>query len=175
MPDIDETKLTNDAFSEYYDFNEGMSDRGCTCFQCAPCSYCTHPGNPENLIEDPTAWRNNTMKLSNIKDIQKIQRMAGEINEGISNYTRCKKSEREGTIKITATAKNGRPQPIATNKECDSTGSTHHLALDATELELLDWIINRAIDRHQTEINGQLESLGVDSKLNLSTGEIEEN
>ena len=41
-------------------FNEWLSkyqfESGCTCFKSAPCSYCTHPGNPNNLAEDDDAW-----------------------------------------------------------------------------------------------------------------------
>lgn len=34
-----------------------FSDRGCVCFTgCAPCSWCTHPGNPLNQNEDDNAW-----------------------------------------------------------------------------------------------------------------------
>lgn len=111
------------------------------------------------------------MKLSNIKEVQQIQRMAAEINEGISNYTRCKKDEHNGTIEITATAKNGHQRTVAANKEKAQVTS---LALDETELELLDWIVMRAKARHEAELNTQLGSLGVDSKINLLTGEIED-
>lgn len=39
-----------DEFDMYYTF------RGCTCFISAPCSFCTHEGNPLNLAEDEDAW-----------------------------------------------------------------------------------------------------------------------
>jgi hypothetical protein len=29
---------------------------GCSCHISAPCSSCVHPGNPNNLAEDDTAW-----------------------------------------------------------------------------------------------------------------------
>lgn len=41
------------AFRFYEDYGSG----NCVCFLgCAPCSSCTHPGNPVNLEEDPHAW-----------------------------------------------------------------------------------------------------------------------
>jgi hypothetical protein len=39
-------------------FIKEYADRGCTCFASPPCSFCTHEGNPENLLEaeDPETW-----------------------------------------------------------------------------------------------------------------------
>ncbi len=34
-----------------------MNTTGCTCFQCAPCGACTHPGNTLNLEENDDVWR----------------------------------------------------------------------------------------------------------------------
>lgn len=36
---------------DYLDFKIYYEDRGCTCFNCAPCSWCVHPGNPHNGVE----------------------------------------------------------------------------------------------------------------------------
>lgn len=47
----EEYQAKADSFDEYY------RERGCTCFQSAPCSYCTDPGNPENLENNEDAWR----------------------------------------------------------------------------------------------------------------------
>lgn len=33
-----------------------LSDRGCSCFNSAPCSFCIHPGNPFNQECDDEAW-----------------------------------------------------------------------------------------------------------------------
>lgn len=50
--------LTDDAEAEADDFRRiGYHHSGCSCFTgCAPCSWCTHPGNPLNLEEDDSAW-----------------------------------------------------------------------------------------------------------------------
>lgn len=49
--------LTEEAEAEADDFRRTQEDRGCNCFTgCAPCSWCTHPGNPLNLDEDDDAW-----------------------------------------------------------------------------------------------------------------------
>lgn len=55
--EFDEDLLTEDALDEHLDFESEHSDRGCTCFLSPPCSYCTHPGNPTNLMEDENAWQ----------------------------------------------------------------------------------------------------------------------
>jgi hypothetical protein len=48
--------LTEEADAERADFIE--YGRGCSCHTgCAPCSHCTHPGNPMNQEEDESAWR----------------------------------------------------------------------------------------------------------------------
>ena len=49
--------LTEEAEAEADDFRRVQKDRGCVCFTgCAPCGWCTHPGNPLNLGEDDEAW-----------------------------------------------------------------------------------------------------------------------
>ncbi len=49
--------LTEWAEAEADDFRRTQEDRGCVCFTgCAPCCWCTHPGNPLNLEEDEDAW-----------------------------------------------------------------------------------------------------------------------
>lgn len=54
-------RLTQNARLDREDFERGdhndegisLADRGCICFTgCAPCSYCTHPGNPRNQEDD---------------------------------------------------------------------------------------------------------------------------
>lgn len=48
--------LTDEADAERGEFIE--FSRGCSCHTgCAPCSHCTHPGNPVNQAEDESAWR----------------------------------------------------------------------------------------------------------------------
>lgn len=50
-------RLTDEAQAEADDFRLTQEDRGCVCFTgCAPCSWCTHPGNPLNLEYDDAAW-----------------------------------------------------------------------------------------------------------------------
>lgn len=50
-------RLTERAEAEADDFSRTQEDRGCACFTgCAPCCWCTHPGNPMNLAEDDDAW-----------------------------------------------------------------------------------------------------------------------
>lgn len=45
------------AEAEADDFDRTQEFRGCICFTgCAPCCWCTHPGNPINLAEDDDAW-----------------------------------------------------------------------------------------------------------------------
>lgn len=38
------------------DFELHYADRCCTCHMNAPCSWCTHEGNPHNLMENDDAW-----------------------------------------------------------------------------------------------------------------------
>lgn len=38
--------LTAEAQADRDDFELNFEQHGCTCFLCAPCSFCTHPGNP---------------------------------------------------------------------------------------------------------------------------------
>lgn len=49
-------QLTEQAENDRAEFYANYAYRGCTCFQVAPCGYCTHPGNPLNQEEDETAW-----------------------------------------------------------------------------------------------------------------------
>ncbi len=48
--------LTEEAQAEADDFDITTSDRGCSCCISPPCCWCTHPGNPHNLVEDDDAW-----------------------------------------------------------------------------------------------------------------------
>lgn len=48
-------ELTEEAQAERWAFEELG---GCSCFNgCAPCSHCTHPGNPLSQEEDPSCWK----------------------------------------------------------------------------------------------------------------------
>lgn len=57
-------RLTQEARYDRADFETrdaesgiSLADRGCICFTgCAPCSFCTHPGNPLNQNENDDAW-----------------------------------------------------------------------------------------------------------------------
>lgn len=46
----EDAQWDRDAFEKRDDeYGVSLADRGCICFTgCAPCSYCTHPGNPVN-------------------------------------------------------------------------------------------------------------------------------
>lgn len=49
--------LTPEAERELGQFEADYGELGCVCFTgCAPCGWCTHPGNPLNQAEDETAW-----------------------------------------------------------------------------------------------------------------------
>jgi hypothetical protein len=64
--DIPERVLTEEGEalkSSFEQNNEAVWGRSCTCFQGhAPCSWCTDPGNPLNLREDETMWREKTQE-----------------------------------------------------------------------------------------------------------------
>jgi len=50
--------LIDECQEEYEDWFFMNLDRGCTCFTgCAPCSWCTHPGNPIGLNECYECWK----------------------------------------------------------------------------------------------------------------------
>lgn len=57
-------RLTQEARYDRADFEAhnhesgiSLADRGCICFTgCAPCSFCTHPGNPLNQNENDDVW-----------------------------------------------------------------------------------------------------------------------
>lgn len=42
-----------DAFENW---RRAYGNRGCTCFQSAPCGSCTHEGNPYELQVNDDAW-----------------------------------------------------------------------------------------------------------------------
>lgn len=51
-----ERVLTDEAQADRDDFKQ--NGRGCAChLGCAPCSHCTHPGNPRNQDDDESCWR----------------------------------------------------------------------------------------------------------------------
>jgi hypothetical protein len=52
-----EDRLNDEGLELLDEFNLQFSDSGCSCFQCPPCSWCTHPGNPHNLIEDDSLMK----------------------------------------------------------------------------------------------------------------------
>lgn len=56
---IDCDELTDAAFADFEAFLMKYDDGACYCHISPPCGYCTHPGNPINLVEDETAWRDN--------------------------------------------------------------------------------------------------------------------
>ena len=50
--------LKPEYFSLLEDFRAKHDGRCCSCHIHPPCSWCTDPGNPLNLIEDDDAWEN---------------------------------------------------------------------------------------------------------------------
>ena len=48
--------LTEEADNDRVDFLSDYADGGCSCFISPPCSYCIHPGNPQNQMEDDSCW-----------------------------------------------------------------------------------------------------------------------
>lgn len=38
------------------EFERDYRDSCCYCHLCAPCSYCVHEGNPNNLAESDDLW-----------------------------------------------------------------------------------------------------------------------
>lgn len=73
---FDEEMLTEAALNEYEMFlDQGFDDAGCSCHISPPCPFCTHPGNPLNLMEDDSAWRDK--KYDEDKLMDSIRRAAG--------------------------------------------------------------------------------------------------
>ncbi len=56
----EEAQFDRDDFEACHVTEDGaysLADRGCICFTgCAPCSFCTHPGNPLNQEERDECW-----------------------------------------------------------------------------------------------------------------------
>lgn len=49
--------LTPAAYALLQDYQYQFAGEGCTCFKGhAPCSECTHPGNPANINENDECW-----------------------------------------------------------------------------------------------------------------------
>jgi hypothetical protein len=46
--------LTKEARDDWEAFDD--VDGGCSCHIAPPCSFCTDPGNPNNLVEDEESW-----------------------------------------------------------------------------------------------------------------------
>jgi len=67
--------LTPEAEEDRASFNYAyFLGHGCTCgVTHAPCSWCTHPGNPQNQDEDENAWR--TLTQEEIKEITRDMRL----------------------------------------------------------------------------------------------------
>lgn len=65
---IDEDRLTEEAYAEYLNFLNEYDDACCSCHINPPCHFCTHPGNPANLVEDDTAWE---VEQKDVMDITK--------------------------------------------------------------------------------------------------------
>ncbi len=49
-------KLTIEGEELKEEFKSTYADEGCRCHTNPPCSYCLHPGNPNNLVESPMLW-----------------------------------------------------------------------------------------------------------------------
>lgn len=56
---FDETMLTDEAYSDWEEFDSYFGNSSCACALSnnPPCVWCTHPGNPLNLMEDERAWK----------------------------------------------------------------------------------------------------------------------
>ena len=48
--------LTEEAQEKRLEWDRLFDGGGCTCFISAPCSSCTHEGNPMNQAEDDSCW-----------------------------------------------------------------------------------------------------------------------
>jgi len=48
--------LTEEAENDRLQWEDYNDRYGCSCHLNPPCASCTHPGNPSNQEEDPTAW-----------------------------------------------------------------------------------------------------------------------
>lgn len=48
--------LTAEARAERADYQDLLSDRGCSCHISPPCSICVHPGNPVNQEGTDECW-----------------------------------------------------------------------------------------------------------------------
>lgn len=51
-----EKRLKDWAEEDRERFETHYDGYGCSCFQSAPCGWCTHEGNPLNQVEDEDAW-----------------------------------------------------------------------------------------------------------------------
>lgn len=48
--------LTPAAQADRDEFDWRYDGGNCSCHISAPCSSCTHPGNPQNQEDDPECW-----------------------------------------------------------------------------------------------------------------------
>lgn len=59
---FDESLLTDEAYEEWEEYEHLYGDTSCFCSATSmpPCYVCesrdTHPGHPESLLQDDTAW-----------------------------------------------------------------------------------------------------------------------
>lgn len=56
MTDRTGQRLVEWAAEAAEQFDLKYEDSGCCCFTCAPCGWCTHPGNPSNQEDDDSCW-----------------------------------------------------------------------------------------------------------------------
>lgn len=79
--------LTEEAQADRDDFTSEYGHKGnCSCFTgCAPCSSCTHPGNPLNQEEDDSCWVKELqpMKLEEVKEGQRVRLLPGSFDAGV--------------------------------------------------------------------------------------------
>lgn len=66
---FDENLLTEDAYEQWEEYRQIYENGRCYCSATSmpPCSTCenggTHPGNPDNLLEDDDAWQQGMLLL----------------------------------------------------------------------------------------------------------------
>lgn len=60
--EFDENLLTDGAYEEWEEYRHTYENGNCYCSATSmpPCHFCesggTHPGNPDNLMQDDSAW-----------------------------------------------------------------------------------------------------------------------
>jgi cobaltochelatase CobS len=90
------------------EFESRYGDSGCTCFQNAPCSYCTHPGNPLNLEEDEDAWEE-----ERLDNMNKVSKDIKDIADALSNIgAKVKPAQVKSVLKMKASNSKGEVMEI---------------------------------------------------------------